>query len=45
MTLGGYFLGRAIPGAEKHLHVIVLCVIAVSFLPVVFEVIRHKRSA
>lgn len=44
MTLGGYFLGRAIPDAEKHLHLIVIAVIAVSFLPIAFEVLKHKLS-
>lgn len=45
MTLGGYFLGRAIPDAQKHLHLIVLAVIALSFAPVVHEIVKHRRSS
>ena len=41
MTLAGYFLGT-IPGVSRYLHVIILAVIAVSFLPAVFEILRER---
>jgi membrane-associated protein len=42
MTLVGYFLGKAVPDIEKHLHIVIGIVILVSFLPIVFEM-RRKR--
>jgi membrane-associated protein len=47
MTLAGYFLGRSIPDIERHLHWIILLVIAVSFLPILHEwrVSRRERRA
>jgi membrane-associated protein len=48
MTLVGYFLGRSIPGVEKHIEYIVLVVVAVSVSPLAYKYIRHrmkKRSA
>jgi membrane-associated protein len=41
MTLTGYFLG-SIPGVSRYLHVIILAVVAISFLPAVFEVMRER---
>jgi membrane-associated protein len=43
MTLVGYFLGKAIPDIEKHLHIVVLVVIVVSFLPVIHELRQHRK--
>jgi len=37
MTLAGYWLGRAIPDIERHLHWVIGTVILVSFLPVLRE--------
>ena len=48
MTLAGYFLGRSIPDIERHLHWVILIVIAVSFLPILHEwrmSRRERRSA
>ena len=44
MTSIGYFLGRSVPNIEKHLHVLVLVVIFISFLPVVYELKKAKKS-
>lgn len=33
----GYFLGRAVPNIDKHLHLVVAVVIVVSFLPILNE--------
>ena len=44
MTLTGYFLG-SIPGVNRYLHVVILAVIAVSFLPIVIEYLRERRKA
>ena len=44
MTLGGYFLGRSIPNIEKQIHWIILVVIAVSFLPILTEWLKHRAE-
>ena len=44
ITLFGYFLGRAIPNAEHYLLPIILLIIAVSFLPIAYEVIKNKKE-
>lgn len=44
MTLTGYFLG-SIPGVSRYLHVIIITVIAVSFIPVVVELVKERRRA
>jgi len=33
MTLGGYFLGRAVPDIEQNIHYVVAVVIFLSLLP------------
>lgn len=44
MTLLGYFLGRAIPDLEHHVHWIALAVIIASFLPIVHEWRAARRA-
>ena len=44
MTLAGYFLGRAVPDIERHLHWIIGMVIAVSFLPILNEWRLSRRE-
>jgi len=44
VTLLGFFLGNSIPNAEHFLLPIILGIIIVSFLPVVFEIVRHRRA-
>lgn len=45
MTGAGYFLGAAFPDIEKHLHIVLLIIIAVSFLPIFIEWWKARRSA
>ncbi len=44
MTSIGYFLGRTVPNIEKHIHIVVLVVIIISFLPVINEIYRSKKK-
>jgi len=43
MTMVGYSLIKIFPQAEKHLHIIIVVVILLSFVPGVIEYIRAKR--
>lgn len=43
MTLAGFFLGRSIPGVERHLHWIIGIVIVCSFIPIVREGLLARR--
>jgi membrane-associated protein len=45
MTLTGYFLGRAIPGLESRIHLVVAVVIFLSILPALVAWIRAKLQA
>jgi len=42
MTLIGYFLGRTIPGIEKHIEYVIATVVFVSILPMVIKYLQHK---
>jgi membrane-associated protein len=42
MTLAGYFLGRAIPNLEEHLHIVVAIVIGLSLLPLAIAFLRSR---
>lgn len=42
MSLVGYFLGRSIPGIEKHIEYVVATVVIVSVLPLVIKYTQHK---
>ena len=44
MTLIGYFLGRAIPDIDKHIHIVVAVVIFLSLLPGVISILREKTK-
>ena len=44
MTLIGYFLGRAIPDIEHHLHWVIAVVIVVSFIPLWHEWRASRKS-
>ena len=44
MTLIGYFLGRAIPGIEKHIEWVIAIVIFLSILPLIVKYIQHRRE-
>jgi membrane-associated protein len=45
MTLTGYFLGRAIPDIDKHVHIVVAVVILLSLLPGIISIAREKMKA
>jgi len=45
MLLTGYFLGRYIPGIDKHIEKIIILVIALSLLPAVIHWLKARRSA
>lgn len=40
----GYFLG-SIPGVDKYLHLIIILVILISFLPGIIEYLKEKKKA
>src|SRR5262245_41391449 len=42
MTLTGYYLGLAVPDIDKHIHIVVAVVIALSLLPAVISFIRAR---
>jgi membrane-associated protein len=45
ITLLGYFLGDRFPVVKDHLEVAILAIVAVSLVPMVVEVIRHRANA
>ena len=44
MTLVGYFLGRSIPGIEKHIEYVIIIIIALSVLPLGIKFLQHRRK-
>jgi membrane-associated protein len=42
MVLTGYFLGSAVPDVNQNIHLVIIAVVFVSFLPAIFEVLRHR---
>ena len=44
MTSVGYCLGRSVPGIDKKIHWVILIVIAVSFLPILMEWLKSRKS-
>jgi membrane-associated protein len=45
MLLTGYFLGRLVPGIDRHIEKIIILVIFLSILPGIIAWIREKRRA
>ena len=45
LVFSGYFLGEIIPGVDKYLLPIILVIIVISFLPIIFEVIKSKKKS
>jgi membrane-associated protein len=45
MLLTGYFLGRYIPGIEKHIELVILTVIFLSILPGIISYLKERRAA
>jgi membrane-associated protein len=43
-VLGGYFFGN-FPWVKEHFHVVILAIVVVSFVPMVVEFVRYKRTA
>ena len=41
LLLLGYFLGNTVPGIEKHLGIILIFIVVLSFTPSVLEIIRY----
>ena len=41
-VLLGFFLGRAVPDIERHIHIVIAVVIFVSFLPALYELYRSR---
>ncbi|MFA5270398.1 MAG: VTT domain-containing protein [Patescibacteria group bacterium] len=44
MTLAGYYLVKIIPGISDYIHLIVIGIIVVSFIPPVWHLIRERYS-
>jgi membrane-associated protein len=44
VVLAGYFLGKSIPDIGKHIHLVIAVVIALSFLPIVYELWKARSS-
>jgi membrane-associated protein len=45
MLFVGYFLGRYIPGIDRHIELVILAVIFLSFLPGIISWLRERRRA
>ena len=44
MTLIGFFLGRTVPGIEKHIEIIIVIIVLISVSPIIFKYLQHKMS-
>jgi membrane-associated protein len=44
MTLTGYFLGRSVPGIERHIEYVIAIVIFLSLVPLGIKYIQHRRN-
>lgn len=44
MTLTGFLLGRLIPNIDKHIEVVILTVIAISFIPAVLHSWKERKE-
>jgi membrane-associated protein len=45
MLLTGYFLGRYIPGIDKHIEKVIIVVIALSLMPAVIHWLKARRAS
>jgi membrane-associated protein len=43
MTWAGYLLGQVVPNISERIHLVVVVVIVLSFIPIVVELIRERR--
>jgi membrane-associated protein len=44
MTWAGYLLGQTIPDIDRHLHLVVIVVVILSFIPIGLEIVRDRRK-
>jgi membrane-associated protein len=44
MTMTGYLLGRLIPNIDKHIEIVILSVIAISFIPAVIHSWKERKE-
>lgn len=44
LVLGGYFLGRSVPGAEQYLHEIILAIIIISIAPSIYHIFSNQKT-
>ena len=44
VTMAGYLLGKRFPSLKERIDILALVIVAVSVLPVVFEVLKHRRA-
>ncbi len=44
MTLTGYYLGRLIPGIERHIEYVITIVIFISVLPILYKYLKHRQE-
>jgi membrane-associated protein len=44
MTLTGYYLGRLIPGIERHIEYVITIVVFISVLPIIVKYLKHRRE-
>jgi membrane-associated protein len=42
LTLVGFYLGRLIPGIEKHIDIVIIIVVVLSMLPGIIKFIKHR---
>jgi membrane-associated protein len=45
MILTGYFLGRYIPGIDRHIEAVIVVVVALSLMPGVYHWVKSQRRA
>jgi membrane-associated protein len=44
MVLMGFFLGHSIPNIDRHIHIVILVVIFVSFIPIGVEYLKSRKE-
>lgn len=42
MTLTGFYLGRLVPGIDKHIEKVIIVVVFVSLLPALIKFVKHR---
>jgi membrane-associated protein len=44
LTLGGYFLGNIFPSSKKHIDIILICIIIITWIPVVLTYFKERKK-